>query len=440
MPNKEYMDAFFTYLNQLYSYNKERNSEFIIDTDMVYTLLINYGVMETEKNIRPLFNIWDDRFKTRPGIDVFASKEHYFCYFGSGMFNVQKAIKLYVPLKSHNLDRNITRIFEYMRANNIAHSSKVSEEIRNDDLVIRTPKENVQKIIDFITNDDEIKKDLGFLNPLTANFNGIGVTRDGDESYNYFLSQILAGCLNKGMVLNANSYSNYLKQISARMPECDEKMICEIASKVKSGITINEISDYDIKPEKSSKPLLEAMEATRKKYGIEQVYSAIYKYITRNNALGFTRGEGKFDYRYNLESKLTSEDVAKIIDAKVSKNISLPDKIEMFVNSIYADEISMAKEEQYKTSEDFLSFLVELYLNNNCDRQKVVNIINKMIKNNEEFRNVPVSTILKKVLVQIYPSYKPEQINENLESKAMINTIVNLIEFNLEKKDKKLKV
>ena len=134
------------------------------------------------------------------------------------------SIKLYIPLKKHNLDQNVSRIFEYMRANNIAHISKISMEIRNDDLVIRTNKENVSKIINFITNDNEIKKDLGPLNPLVPNFYGIGVTKDGSKSYNYFLSGILAECLNRGMILDANNYSNYLRQISLKM-EDNEKMI-----------------------------------------------------------------------------------------------------------------------------------------------------------------------------------------------------------------------
>ena len=78
MMSKEYIDVFLKYLNQLYSYNKMKDNNFVISADMVYTILINYGVNNNE-NIRPLFNIWVDRFNKRPGINVIYLKNSYFC-------------------------------------------------------------------------------------------------------------------------------------------------------------------------------------------------------------------------------------------------------------------------------------------------------------------------------------------------------------------------
>ena len=423
MMSKEYIDVFLKYLNQLYSYNKMKDNNFVISADMVYTILINYGVNNNE-NIRPLFNIWVDRFNKRPGINVIYLKNSYFCYFASGIFNPMNSIKLYIPLKKHNLDQNVTRIFEYMRANNIAHISKISMEIRNDDLVIRTNKENVSKIINFITNDNEIKKDLGPLNPLVPNFYGIGVTKDGSKSYNYFLSGILAECLNRGMILDANNYSNYLRQISLKM-EDNEKMICVIASKVKSNITLDEIINYDFINEKSNKVLLDAMESTKRKYGIKQLYSALYRYITTNDALGFTRGEK--NYRYNLKTSLNSNDVKNIIDKSISKNVPIIQKIEMFVNSIYADEIAMNKENENMILEDFLDYLNQLYNSNDYNNQKLSVLILQMLKSDEKFEGISIRLIVEKILLQIYPNYTSEQIKKNILNKEMIYTIINLV-------------
>ena len=49
MMSKEYIDVFLKYLNQLYSYNKMKDNNFVISADMVYTILINYGVNNKEQ-------------------------------------------------------------------------------------------------------------------------------------------------------------------------------------------------------------------------------------------------------------------------------------------------------------------------------------------------------------------------------------------------------
>ena len=74
-----------------------KDNNFVISADMVYTILINYGVNNNE-NIRPLFNIWVDRFNKRPGINVIYLKNSYFCYFASGIFNPMNSIKFIILL------------------------------------------------------------------------------------------------------------------------------------------------------------------------------------------------------------------------------------------------------------------------------------------------------------------------------------------------------
>ena len=56
--NKEYASNFFEYLNKLYEFNKLNNSDFEITPNMIYTILINYGVIEKE-DIEPLFILPD---------------------------------------------------------------------------------------------------------------------------------------------------------------------------------------------------------------------------------------------------------------------------------------------------------------------------------------------------------------------------------------------
>ena len=110
--DKEYINGFLNYLTSIYNYNKTNNPDFVMEPNMVYTLLITYGIVGAKESIEPLFNIWIDRFKERPGIKVFRTDNwKYFCQFTNFNEKVTNAIKLYIPLKRHHMDENVTKIY-----------------------------------------------------------------------------------------------------------------------------------------------------------------------------------------------------------------------------------------------------------------------------------------------------------------------------------------
>ena len=99
----------------------------------------------------------------------------------------------------------------------------------------------------------------------------------------------------------------------------------------------------------------------------------------------------------------------------------------MFVNSIYADEIAMNKENENMILEDFLDYLNQLYNSNDYNNQKLSVLILQMLKSDEKFEGISIRLIVEKILLQIYPNYTSEQIKKNILNKEMIYTIINLV-------------
>lgn len=413
--NREYIDNFFNYLNNLYDYNKNISSNFTFDTLKIYTILINYGVKENE-NIERLFNIWIDRFKTRPGIKVFKSDSNYYCQFIHGNIDIKNSIKLYIPLGYHNMDSNVTKIFEFIRSNNIEHYSKVSKTIRNDDVIIRVgSQKDAIHIIDFINSCESIKKELLPVSPLTFNYNGIGIVKDDVKSYNYEISKVISICLNKKMKLNTSMFSNYLKQKSLN------NSIYNVASMILKGTNLDEICKLKLN-NKSNDILLKIMNETKEKYGTQMVKKALYEYFSNNNPYYFTKGNDKTkNLRDELMVNLSSNDVLELMNIHDITNIE--NGITKFVNMTYVDDLSIKKEKENEIQDSLLDLLSE--------KSNVPFEIKKII--NQEFKNKKIKDILCDILIQVYPNNSLDEIKKQLEEEVnnkngtMINTIINLI-------------
>ena len=88
------------------------------------------------------------------GIDVKWSKDFIrFCQFTNGpRLPEETLIKLYIPLDKKHLREGAILIFNYIENLGIDHESKIADEIRSDNIVIRLKKTDADKamqIIDF---------------------------------------------------------------------------------------------------------------------------------------------------------------------------------------------------------------------------------------------------------------------------------------------------
>ena len=102
-------------------------------------------------------------------------------------------IKLYVPIKKAALEKNATRLYEFMIKNRISSNSKLSEYNRADLFVVRVhDKESAQRIIDFCNSDKEMKAGMDQSNPFVPTSGKVGVARDTwGQSYNGFVADTL---------------------------------------------------------------------------------------------------------------------------------------------------------------------------------------------------------------------------------------------------------
>jgi len=175
------VDLFFKYLTELNRVNKKINKDFVFTPEMIYNELIYFNTQK--EDIRHLFNRWIDRFSSRPGIKVF--KVNNFCLFVSGNVDKNNSFKMYISL-SKNIDENVTKIFEYLRSNNINHISTVTPYTRNDTLTIRVNTlDDVKLIKEFLDEENIIYNPM----PFTLEF---GVVRDSLYAYAFEICKVIS--------------------------------------------------------------------------------------------------------------------------------------------------------------------------------------------------------------------------------------------------------
>ena len=229
-------------------------------------LLSNMYVGEIDKK-NDLFYKWIAKFKLKKNITVFCNEIHrYFCQFINGNIDSDNCYKLYVSVDYDHIYKSAIKIFDFIRKNNIEHSSKIARKIRFDDIVIRVnSEEDAKKIIDFVNNDSYIKSGT-FRNNVFAFSDGIvNVAYDGYTSYNSFLAATLADYLNDmkynknasvdevsiasfanyldNLVKKGNCYNELLRRVHARCEFSDDEAY-KISNLIKLNMYGYDISEY----------------------------------------------------------------------------------------------------------------------------------------------------------------------------------------------------
>jgi len=181
------MNTFLTQMQTLFIKNNLTES----DIKRIYAHLVTVGIPEREKrqDLSDAFNILQNYNQNNEKMKVFVANHwKYFCQFVSKNSNKafgMNPIKLYIPLKKQNIERNVQKIFDFINENNIEHLSKLARETRVDDLVIRVMnKEDADKIINFVNNDLELTNDMYEPNPFCITEGKVGLAMDRSLSYN----------------------------------------------------------------------------------------------------------------------------------------------------------------------------------------------------------------------------------------------------------------
>ena len=142
------------------------------------------------------FNNWIQMFSNSNNTDCFISDSwNYFCQFISRDRQARAAtehMKIYIPLDANHIEYGAKIIFDFLDQNSISHLSRIGQEIRFDDIVIRLiDPEDTDKLLNFVKSNSYLQEGLIKPNPFAFQKDGIAMAIDGDLSYNTIIATLL---------------------------------------------------------------------------------------------------------------------------------------------------------------------------------------------------------------------------------------------------------
>ena len=328
---------------------------------------------------RENFSKWKNRFANKK-VNAFCDEENwrYWFQFVNNLSGCNEYIKLYIPIDYEHLLDGATMLFSFMDKENISHQSKIASIMRIDNVIVRIRKDDYEaldKILNYINNNEYIRNGLNKCNPFVPTINGIGVMQEHGNSYNDDLSSIISSFImearrNNKSDVNIQEFREYLKVNSS---DIDLINTFEIAY---SGEDKNIQNNNLLTIEQKNSLLIDALKATYKKYGFNQTYKALYEIIKNNNYAYITNGNTNLKLRENLKKKVNDFEIKDFVFGAMKsidpnyKFTNLDRVIMDYCNYLVQDislfhleEISNVTLENY--GEEQLSCALYNYINNN---------------------------------------------------------------------------
>ena len=202
---KNNQELFFNHIKQLFL----QNSNLDITPDIIYGELSIFNI-EKDKIVRlnseSLVGIqvsMANKYRNNKSVNTF-SNGYYWVIENRGKLNdysfykeLEKGIKLYIPVELSNINQFVLNIFEFILKENIIMQAKISKDIRNDTFVIRVRnKIDTEKIINYINDNIKYTSKIK-VNPFILSIDNIGIAIEGQLSYNYIFAKLLSNYLNE---------------------------------------------------------------------------------------------------------------------------------------------------------------------------------------------------------------------------------------------------
>lgn len=199
------MNSFIKNLKKTYL----SSSDISITPDIIYKELCVYGLSNKEKEnnyVRDVFGNLENYFRNS-NLQVYEDeRQKNFLQFRN--CNPQsKCIKLYVSFPKEYIETAAIKIFGYIASNNMPTMSKMSQYIRSDSIVIRLINPSDAKLVlNYINSDKDLNRYAKQTNPFSLKEGIVGIGYDAMLSYNDVLSYIMCQYFND---LQKNNYLNY---------------------------------------------------------------------------------------------------------------------------------------------------------------------------------------------------------------------------------------
>ena len=326
---KEFFDKLKKDLTQLKNVDQIRFGKY------AYSELIRFNMPEVKDKINfqnNLSNLMNFELNNLENLRTIPQLPHFLWFRNKNKsMDFADAVKLYIPLDENHLCEGAKQLFTYMDKEDILTESKIrfKGEVTLDNIVVRVKDiKTAERVINFINNNEYIKEGLLDPNPFLINKDNIGITMDGNESYNGKTATMMAYYIwnNKDNLdnISIDTYRHYLEEKTEELDKntketgnYDLKNIVDILLMSVNDNTndyeefkklANKIQGKDIKfADKKISILNEASTATINKHGIKQLMFAIEQAIYVKNFSSFTRFDKEdITKENNLRAKLIS--------------------------------------------------------------------------------------------------------------------------------------
>ncbi len=314
-----------------FMYDERKSTKIPLSNNEVYSWLVKLDNSDDHKEID--FNYWIDYFKEKENINCFCDNK-FFLEFRNGKWETNDyKIKLYIPLKYHDIKEGVIKIFDYLSSNNIIYRSKITKYMRTDNIIICLDNiRDVKSLIEYIDN-SIIHDMLHDLNPFIFNYHGIGLVMDNNLSYNDEVSKVIYNYILSRKLFkqsdkpNYREFYNFVYNCYKDATDNNLKMIYDLlyASLDKDYSVVDfydKVSLYQGNPTL----LFESLLATRNKYRKNEQAVNSLLLLLKGNYSGITR---KNNYRNKLYEYMDSDMIKRTICSMVNrdKNGDITDEI-----------------------------------------------------------------------------------------------------------------
>lgn len=372
--NYELMQTFLDIIKELAISNPGNR----IDAKLIYTCLMGYSIKPEDhpySSTNDILKNIEDEYQSNNNLDMI--KWGAFLVFEQGKIKGNE-IKLYVPLDKNHMQQGSKELMNFLISNNIENEIKFANKVRNDNVVIRVNTlSDVEKIVNFVSGNEYIKKGLLKTNPFLPNTSGVGVAMDNNYSYNTVLAEIISNYIvvlgAKGTLdeLSVEGLNSFVKEQSKTIENLDLKDIYNLIEKITSRQfkfldVVNHIKrkmadKYDDKFERivdSKYYFEEAVKVTYKKHP-NNVSAAILSYID-GEAKYFTNED---NVRLGLIKYVEPRNIVNIMRTKlIENNVPVPSSNEILINS-YLEQLLSKENEKQENLNEIPEILRAAYIN-----------------------------------------------------------------------------
>ena len=305
-----------------FMYDDRNGTKVPLSNNEVYSWLVKLDNSDDHKKID--FNYWIDYYREKDNINCFCDN-NFFLEFRNGRWESNdNKIKLYIPLKYHDIKEGLIKILDYLSQNNISYIAKITKYMRTDNIIICLDNiRDVKSLIEYIDN-SIVHEMLLELNPFIFNYHGIGLVMDNNLSYNDEVAKVIYNYILSRKIFrqadkpNYREFYNFVYNCYKDSKDNNLKMIYDFFyASLDKDYDILDFYDKVSLYQGNPTLLFESLLATRNKYRKNEQAVNSLLLLLKGNYSGITR---KNNYRKRLYNYMDSEMIKRTICSMVNRD------------------------------------------------------------------------------------------------------------------------